>query len=551
MRAIVYTLTLREPLLATSLQGDPNSSVSLAYVPGSLVRGALIQHYIREHGSQETFLGDAEAQRLFIRGSTRYLNAYPSADRSDVRCLPTPRSLLRRKHDEWDEPEGTSTIDVLDASHPECDSDARNEFEQSDTLKPLGRPFCASPEDTLYTYQPDRAIAVHIQRNTVKGRSVRGAANPADIGQTPNGAVFRYDALAPEQQFRGVVLVDNDADAVAVKEMLEKLATCWLGRSRSAQYGKTSVSDVGIVDDWRECGTDTGISTLAAGDQLHSITFLSDALLHDSTGQPVDGLDNNTLAAYLGLNAGDVEIDDEHSFSATIGQSGFNRYWKLPLTQEHALVAGSVISFRLKTPLSVDDAARIEQQGIGARRTEGFGRIAFNWRGEMKRRASKGDVAKARSSGTGTVQTAPASMLAKRMARQLHERKIEQYIIDFVKNHPVSNAPSNSQFGRLRVLVRQALPDADVAMVRAGFAAFKPTAKGQYERARLDNEPFDIWITKLLDNPDNVNTQFHSFQIEQIAGQTAEHDVKRVTLQLLAAVLAAPTRAERNPKEQQ
>ena len=35
-------MTAEQPLLLTSLQGDPNSSVSFSYIPGSVVRGALI-----------------------------------------------------------------------------------------------------------------------------------------------------------------------------------------------------------------------------------------------------------------------------------------------------------------------------------------------------------------------------------------------------------------------------------------------------------------------------------------------------------------------------
>ncbi len=534
MRAVVYTLTLREPLLATSLQGDPNSSVSLGYVPGSLVRGALIQHYLRKHRQlKDVLLDDDNARRLFIDGGTRYLHAYPLTDR-DQRALPTPRSLLRRKHDELDPNDPTSTITVFDASHPECGATTRARFEQADTLKPLGTPFCASPGQTLYTYQPDRTIAVHIQRNPVKGRSLRG-----------DGEVFRYDALSPEQQFRGVVLADNDADATAIEAMLKELGTCWLGRSRSAHYGKTSIGDVVIEEDWREYRADD-----ADASDLLSITLLSDALLRDTNGQPIVRLDNAALAAYLGCEADHVTIDEERSFSATSEVGGFNRYWKLPLTQEYALAAGSVISFWLAKPLSADAAAQLEYQGIGVRRAEGFGRVAFNWRGSLEREMGKGVIAKDRPVGNREVTTKHAIALAQRMARQLYERSVEQHIVEFVKNHPVSQVPSNSQFGRLRVVVRQALPTADVEFVRARFAEFKSTARSQYERARLDNGAFDAWITQLLEHPDRVWTQFNTFPEHSIAGQSAERNDHRVTLQLLAAVLAAPTRDQREQEGQ-
>lgn len=550
MRAVVYTLTLREPLLATSLQGDPNSSVSLSYVPGSLVRGALIQHYLRTHPQlKHALLDNDDARRLFIDGGTRYLHAYPLTDHGQ-RALPTPRALLSRKHDELDPNDRTSTVDVLDTSHPECGAATRARFEQPDppkqpdTLKPLRAPFCAAQGETLYTYRPERTIAVHIQRNPVKGRSLRNAPNADE--PTADGAVFRYDALAPEQLFQGVVLADNDADADAIKALLEDLDTCWLGRSRSAHYGKTSIGDVSIEEDWREYRGDE-----AGASNLFSITLLSEAVLRDHDGRPTVCLDKATLAAYLGREPDQVTIDEAHSFSATSEVGGFNRYWKLPLAQEYALAAGSVVSFQLTQPLSAGEVTELEQQGIGARRAEGFGRVAFNWRGQLERKIRKGALAKDTPVGNREVTTKHATALAQRMARQLYERSVEQYIVEFVKNNPVSQVPTNSQFGRLRVMVRQALPNADIETVRERFGEFKPTARSQYERARLGNISFDEWITQLLDHPDNVwNQQFNAFPEHIIAGQSADRNDRRVTLQLLAAVLAAPTRDQREQEEQ-
>jgi CRISPR-associated protein Csx10 len=545
MRALLYHLTLREPLLATSLQGDPNSSVSLSYVPGGLVRGALIQHYIRKHNLADKLLENPAAQRLFLDGSTRYLHAYPLTERDNRRSLPTPRSLLRRKHNELDKKDW---VELLDASHPECSEAARTRFErpdpakQPDMLKSLGAPFCAALGEKLYMYKPDRTIAVHIQRDVGKGRSLRG-----------NGEIFRYDALAPEQQFHGVVLVDNDDDAATIQSLLQELGTCWLGRSRSAHYGKTSISQITIKETWRECShADPRAPALEAGSEhLHCFTLLSDALLHNLDGQPIACLDSKTLAEYLALPEGAVNIDDEHSFSATTEVSGFNRFWKLPLAQEYALAAGSVISFRLRQPLSAEQVAQLEQRGIGARRAEGFGRIAFNWRGALKRQALKGEIAKSATLPIPATLAAHSQVLAKRMARQLYERSVEQHIVEFVNDTPVAQMPDNSQLGRLRVLVRQALPTGDVEYVRTRFAEFKSTARHQFERARLGDEAFSEWIENLLSEPSRVWIQFSAFQSRAIAGQDAERNDRQVALQLLAAVLAALTRAERTQEVQQ
>lgn len=534
MRAVLYTLTLVEPLLATSLQGDPNSSVSLTYVPGSLLRGALIQHYIHKYTLGDRLLEDENARRLFFDGGTRYLHAYPLSEQGQ-RTLPVPRSLLRRKHDALDASDPTSSIAALDAAHPECSVEVRQAFEQEDVLKQLGSAFGSMLGSTLYVYQPDYSIAIHIQRQPAKGRSLRD-----------DGQVFRYEALAAEQQFQGVVLVDTDSDAELIEEMLTNLETCWLGRSRSAHYGKTQISQLAILDEWRECDpNEASMPTLEASpNTLYSITLLSDTLLSSSDGQPLAVLDNTTLASYLGLSSQSVSIDQQHSFSSITAQSGFNRQWKMPLQQEYALEAGSVISFRLTESLSTKDIERLENQGIGSRRIEGFGRIAFNWRDSLESPVRTGRIAKQSHQQLPPLKN-HSRQLARRMARQLYEHSVEQSIIDFVRNNPVSQVPSNSQFGRLRVLVRQALPNADVESVRARFEQFKEASRSQYRQARIVNKSFDDWIIQLLNDPSQVWKQFHHFSPQTIAGQEAERNERRVLLQLLASVLAAPTRDER------
>lgn len=85
MKAVTFLLHTQQPILATSLQGDPNSDVSYPYIPGSMIRGVLIGRYLKRHGLRETedILDNQsfpDVTRLFFDdGKTRYLNAYPTA----------------------------------------------------------------------------------------------------------------------------------------------------------------------------------------------------------------------------------------------------------------------------------------------------------------------------------------------------------------------------------------------------------------------------------------------------------------------------------------
>ncbi|MEO0687161.1 MAG: hypothetical protein AAFY76_19465, partial [Cyanobacteria bacterium J06649_11] len=60
MKIITITLHTLQPLLATSFQGDPNSDVSYSYIPGSMIRGAIIGCYIKHNGLSELNLDNNE-----------------------------------------------------------------------------------------------------------------------------------------------------------------------------------------------------------------------------------------------------------------------------------------------------------------------------------------------------------------------------------------------------------------------------------------------------------------------------------------------------------
>ena len=88
MKAVTYQITLLEPLLATTLGGDPNSAISHSYIPGSMIRGLLAKLY----NAETTDLTGHQATRpLLFDGTVRYLNAYPTLD-GVTRTLPVPAS---------------------------------------------------------------------------------------------------------------------------------------------------------------------------------------------------------------------------------------------------------------------------------------------------------------------------------------------------------------------------------------------------------------------------------------------------------------------------
>lgn len=529
MKALRYSLFLEQPVITTSLLGDPNSSVSYNYLPGSQLRGLFISRYLQAYPTVRNASSDTEQHdiffHLFFSGEIRFLNAYPLSE-GKSRCLPTPFSLLRRKN-----AESLQDQAVFDASHEEWDMEARLEEEKGGQLKKVSFPFCKIGDGSILKYTPWRTITIHIQRNRKKGRALR-----------EDGEVFHYDALAAGQWFEGVILIDHDSDVEEIKALLN-VESCWLGRSRSANYGKIKLKlNENIVSNWREIANQPQ-DIYPDEDEPCRLTLLSHFIGYDNEGKPLTYFDNNSLEAYLGVP---VEIKATHSFSRVTAVGGFNNKWKLPLIQQYAIEAGSVITFVPQKILRVAEVQRLEQQGIGERRSEGFGRIVFNWNKGDSYELTVREGKSWKSSNNTEINLSPiAKRLAQRMASRLLEQRIEQGILQFVRDYiwmiSIDDMPANSQLSRIQTLVRQALPIGDVGLVKRQFAKFERASIEQFERMRLEGQSLDRWITALLDHPDSVWNKV-SVTEPKVAGESTQKEklTQQTTLRLLAAVLAAP-----------
>ncbi|HLM62371.1 MAG TPA: hypothetical protein VK308_16335, partial [Pyrinomonadaceae bacterium] len=113
MKAITFTVELLEPMLCVGLEGDPNAGVSLKYIPGSVLRGAIIGKYGKIRDASAT-----PENELFFNGAVRYLNAYVLID--GKRSLPVPLSWHKEKDAE--EKAGSDFYDLIRFDAPNLEN---------------------------------------------------------------------------------------------------------------------------------------------------------------------------------------------------------------------------------------------------------------------------------------------------------------------------------------------------------------------------------------------------------------------------------------------
>jgi CRISPR-associated protein Csx10 len=519
MKVITYILEALEPLVVAQLAGDPNSVVTYPYVPGSVIRGALVNRYPQDPAFDLAI--DPRGRRLFFNGATRYLNAYP-LDRLGKRALPTPLAWYREKREALEDgaPVYDYSVEISDYLEQ-----PPNYLEQPQVL---AAPFCRLDSPDVEFYTPRFEINVHTARERVKGRAIE-----------EEGGVFRFQALAAGERLGGAILISATEDAIAIQDWLSA-GELWLGGSRSGGYGRVQVLEVAshTLADWREVG---GAVQDVAVDELVTLTLLSDTILRGPDGAYQDRLLPGHLPAPLNRS-----LKPLAAFKRVIPLGGFNRKWGLPLPQTPALQAGSVFVFSAQTAISAADLQALETAGIGERRSEGCGRVAVNWHASEP-------VLTVRAIEPETPLAEPVHLeasgraLAETMVERLLRRDLDRLLTAYIRGRDFGDGqrwPGKTQLARLRTLAVNALPQKDTRHVQHFLSdkALRAYARDQYERARIDNVPLLAWLRARVASPETIWEQLSADEIVlphigDVQAVLNDSLAREYTLRVIAGVL--------------
>ncbi|MBW4505454.1 MAG: hypothetical protein KME64_02925 [Scytonematopsis contorta HA4267-MV1] len=506
MNIITFLIHTKQPLLATSLQGDPNSDVSHDYILGSMIRGGLIGRYFKQKGIQKSddILDSKlfpDIKRLFFDDSkTRYLNAYP-VDINRKRTLPTPRSWYKDKTAEFSEDKETSIYDFSQIPIDERDEEL--------SPKLIEEKFCTVSDTDVLFYRVKRRINIHNQRDRKRGRGIDS-----------NGAVFSYDAIDAGQTFQAIILCDSEQDKDTIESVLQT-QDIWLGGSQSAGYGHATIE---LIPNSNSSEVETDLTERLWNKTSLTITLLSNTIIRDEYGQcsvEPEAL-RQAISKILNINEKSLEFENNSIYSSTIIVGGFNRTWGLPLPQTPAFTAGSVFVFK-PFAYELKKIQELEEQGIGERRVEGFGRVVFNWLKEESEYQAKLSKSKPDNS-SAMIEAEPLSQdslkIAGNIALRNLRKKLDNLLLKAVSTTEIQRKEiSNSQLSRLMIINRQVLSQLEVeqtkiaserkniveiiAPIKSLLQNLPANARSQFERTRLKNldKRFDEQINEWLKSP--------------------------------------------------
>lgn len=318
-----------EPLrISDDSTSQSGQTVSLRYIPGTAIRGIVVNALARADDFQEI-------KKTLFSAKVRYLNAYLTDGDKDL--IPSPKGFYEDKT----EVVGRKKVENVVTN---------GKFKGGQKRAALGR-FCRMEEDCIFYYNVDTGSDMKIKIN---------------LKDDEKQNVFRNEYIMPGHMFTGYIAVEDET----VKDRMEDVFAqdIIIGNGRSSGLGKCRVLNCGYVSKlpYEEY--------LADEDQPEScyMMFLSNTVMRDEKGE-LCGLNLKKLEEYWGVKA----LEVRYCSTSTVDVKGYNSVWGTKTPSAVMYEQGSVFHFAYEGILTADRMRKVCEKGIGIRLNEGFGRVLF------------------------------------------------------------------------------------------------------------------------------------------------------------------------------
>lgn len=214
--------------------------------------------------------------------------------------------------------------------------------------------------------------------------------NP-DLKRASDGDLYTYETIPAGRYYTGeLYLADGDWQSIGelLRVNIGQPFELWIGKGRNRSYGQVKGVIRPMIEDEPPAWIHVPLEQRLRATPAHElfITLATDAIVQDKWGRFYGRFEPDWLASLLELeNEADIEIipaDDERPAQVvrTKFVESFDARSGLPRWRDKALIAGSTARLVFvngkRPPTNV--LKRLETEGIGLRRGEGYGRVIFN-----------------------------------------------------------------------------------------------------------------------------------------------------------------------------
>lgn len=428
MKHFSIELNAHSPLAIRSDHASGGAETA-KFISGTTLAGSLAAVHRLLH-SRET----SEFEALFLSGKVSYPNLYPALFKDDrVHALdfpvyPLPRTAQsckrfsgfqymavdeikkgeEKRHGVRDglfdwalfnlsrevDRETVATLDIL-KRHKLCLYDIANNPQApqycNESMDHFGGYYCRDDREEIAFLSAQVDGHTRLQTRTGIDRT---------SGTVHEGILYNRQVFDDGMRFWGLVAVNDDGDERTVSQLqgfLEEVGDTGLvrigtGRTRGLGNVSLRVKPAGEQDklnmfqsrliafhevlrrEAEKVGLKESLKPFYFALTLHSPLIVCDDLLRYR-----GTIDEDMLEQLTGLSSSMFKA--VYQCASTRRVTGWNELWGTPRTNEYAIETGSVFLFACSQDLDdtlVQSLFKLEEQGIGRRRTEGFGRVCVS-----------------------------------------------------------------------------------------------------------------------------------------------------------------------------
>ncbi len=397
--------------LAIRSDHAPGGAASASYISGTTLMGGLATVFRLAHENNTEHF-----EELFLSGQVQYPNLYPASFASNLPVYPAPKTAQTCKrfpgfrNQGEDEPGHGVRDSLLDWAMFELGSKAVEKdgkaIDTTTLLKPLHDhkvcPKCQKPMDHFAGYYrrsnekngPMMATRADTRLQTHTGIN-------RDTGTVQEGILYNRQVFEEHSRFWGMVKLPEQL-VPAFESFVNDVGESGLvhiGTGRTRGLGKVKLSAKPLEDEqsqfdrfkqrleaFKETLLERARETFNSSHSQPELkpfyfvlTLHSPAILRDELLRYRGTIDVKTMEKLLGWPADTLEL--LYQAASTRRVTGWNELWGTPRMNEYAIDTGSVFLFA--STIEPDNKLwqamfRLEEEGIGRRRAEGFGRVCFS-----------------------------------------------------------------------------------------------------------------------------------------------------------------------------
>lgn len=358
---------LLSPLVLTVRRATGNDMETLTHVPGTAVRGALAAAYLQGGSAEEDGFRD-----LFLSDKVRYGNL--RVDGAD----PWPLSARTCREAGLKHP----ILDLLLTRAAGRQTSAECQQYVDRQAEPCGAKV-EQPRGFM-KWEKGGAKSRYVEKNPDLRRTAHSAID-SFLLRTKTAQLFSVAGLEPLQNFKGRITAEGSA-IQALEQLAKANPELRLGRARTRGRGLVRLRLIRVGEG--PSASDRARATQRIGEMQRkaeelggslarshvvTVTLQSPALFWDEYLMARAWLD----AASAGLHP-DWQLAGWYSQMTTI--AGWHAAARVPRTVTPMVAAGSCFAYKTTRPVDLhalaEWAVKLELEGVGERRDEGFGEVA-------------------------------------------------------------------------------------------------------------------------------------------------------------------------------